>query len=195
MTPQNQASLYLDVIDGLVKQARYGAALAFLDNYALKQASVPPHYWLLRGDALQGLGRGAEASVAYAKLDATPLVAQGWNGKGRIAAARKQWRIAALNFQKAVKANPSNADFLNNLAFAELHSGRVSQSAGYLRQAHELNPQSELIRNNLIIALTLNGDNKSADAILTGITSSAERQKVNIIVRAAIQNASQGEKS
>jgi hypothetical protein len=87
---QDQDALYLNVIGGLVEQQHYGAVLAFLQDYALKHPDPTPRYWVLRGDALLGLGRGDEAAVAYAQLDKTGLAADGWNGKGQVAAAVKR---------------------------------------------------------------------------------------------------------
>ena len=188
LTPQNEALLYLNIVDGLVKQQRYGAALAFLDDYATREASLPPNYWLLRGDALLGLGRGPEAAISYAKLADTPLAAEAWNGKGRVAAAASQWRLAVDNFLEAVRGKPSNPDFLNNLAFAEMQSGQNKISAVYLRQAHELAPASDLIRNNLLIALTLAGEQSAADSILMDIKQGDQRDQVRALVRKAIES-------
>jgi Flp pilus assembly protein TadD len=174
----DQASLYLDVVGGLVAQRNYGAALAFLDDYRLKQADLSSRYWLLRGDALLGSGRRAEALAAYGCLDASPLAPQGWNGKGRVAAASQQWREAESDFRKAVLMQPSNADFLNNLAFAYLHEGDSLSSVATLRQAHELDPASNLIRNNLIVALTMAGDRGGAEQVLDQISNPSERNSV-----------------
>ena len=189
VTPQNEASLYLNIIDGLEKQQRYGAALAFLDDFAARQRTFEARYWLLRGHALLGLGRDADAATAYARLDGTPLAAEGCNGRGRVAAAAAQWRAAAANFQKAVQGDPSNADFLNNLAFADMHIGENAAAAAYLRQAYQLAPGSDRIRNNLIIALNLSGDRHGADAILQDIKDGTRREEVKVIVKNAIASS------
>ncbi len=186
MAPQDQAQLYLDVVEGLIRQQRYGAAIAFLD--AAKAKDFGARYWLLRGNALLGLERTDEALAAYAALDKTALAAEGWNGKGRVAAARRQWPGAFTNFREAVREEPSNPDFLNNLAFAGLHLEQSGASAAYLRQAWELKPDSSLIRNNLIIALTLAGDHDGADAILNGLKDRGEREKVEAIVGDALKD-------
>lgn len=187
ITAQNQASLYLNVVDGLLKQDRYGAALAFLDGYAGKQKEIPPRYWLMRGNALLGLGRNDEAANAYARLASTPLAAEGWNGQGRVAASRKQWRSASSHFRNAVGASPANAEFINNLAYSGLQLGEFGASISYLRQAHELDPASSLIRNNLIIALTMSGDTAGANALMLAIPDPRRRQDVELMVRKAAQ--------
>jgi Flp pilus assembly protein TadD len=186
---QNESSLYFDIIGGLIKQDRHGAALAFLDSYAIARKDPEPRYWLLRGDALLGLGRREEAAIAYARLDRTALAAAGWNGRGQVAASMSRWYEAALYFGKAVRGEPTNADFLNNLAFADLRAGRSDLSVVSLRQAQELKPQSELIRNNLIIALTLHGDRAGAAAMLDMIADPAWREKVRAMVQNAVAKA------
>jgi Flp pilus assembly protein TadD len=186
LTPRNEAALYLGIVDGLVKDRRYGAALAFLDSYAVAQKEREPHYWLLRGNALLGLGRNGEASQAFDRLAGTSLAGEGWNGKGRIAAAQQRWRLAVEDFAKAIGNAPANSDFLNNLAFAHLHLGQTAQSLGYLRQARELDPRSDRIRNNLLIALTLNGDHDGVEAVLAGIATNTERVQVRALVKAAV---------
>lgn len=187
ITAQNQASLYLTVVDGLLKQERFGAALAFLDGYAGKQKDAPARYWLMRANALVGLGRNDEAAEAYGRLASTPLAAEGWNGQGRVAANRKQWRRASDCFRKAVEASPANAEFINNLAYSGVQLGEFGASISYLRQARELDPASSLIRNNLIIALTLSGDAAGANALIRAIADPGRRQDVETMVRKATQ--------
>jgi Flp pilus assembly protein TadD len=178
IAPQKQTALYLNVVGEMVKEQKFGAALAFLDDYATKESNPEPQYWMLRGDALLGSGRASDARLAFDKLDATPLVAEGWDGKGRIASASQQWRDADADFEKAAGLEPSNPLFLNNLAFAKMHLGENAASAFRLRQAHELNPTSGLIRNNLVVALTLAGDTAGANHVLDEIADAGERGKV-----------------
>ena len=188
MTPRNEAILYLGIVDELVKTKRFGAALAFLDSYAVVQNDREPRYWLLRGDALLGMGRHDEAGQAFDRLVGTGLAGEGWNGKGRIAAAQQLWHAAAAHFGKAVEKEPANSDFLNNLAFASLHTGEKTRSLGYLHQARELDPRSDLIRNNLLIALTLEGKLDRVEAVLAHIATDAERTQVRALVKAAVSS-------
>src|SRR5690242_10994643 len=69
MTARDETALYLNVIDGLIKQERYAAALAFLDGYAGREKTPQTRYWLMRGNALLGLHRPAEALPSFAKLE------------------------------------------------------------------------------------------------------------------------------
>jgi Flp pilus assembly protein TadD len=185
ITAQNEASLYLNVVEGLLKQERFGAALAFLDGYAGHRNDTPPRYWLMRGNALLGLNRNNEAADSYTRLASTPLAAEGWNGQGRVAANRKQWRNASQNFRKAVQASPANVEFINNLAYSGLQLGEFGASIFYLRQAHELDPSSSLVRNNLIIALTMSGDAAGANTLMQAVADSRHRQDIELMVRKA----------
>lgn len=186
LTPAGQVSLYLAAVDGLVKQQRYGAALAFLDRYAVDGRNPEPRYWLLRGDALLGCKRIPEALGAYGKLSATALAAQGWNGQGRALAAARDWRGAEADFRQAVRSDPANADFLNNLAYAGLHVGARADAVTELRQARELDPRSVLVRDNLFIALVLQGDRAGAQAILADIADGAKREKIRTTLEALL---------
>jgi Flp pilus assembly protein TadD len=186
ITAQNQAPLYLTVVEGLARQGRHAAALAFLDGYAAKEKNLSPNYWLLRGNALLAVDRAAEADAAYARLTTTALAAEGWNGKGRVAASRRQWRSAVTHFRRAVQGSPANADFLNNLAYGDMKLGQAGTSVAYLRQAHELQPSSSLIRNNLIIALTLSGDRNGADTLMKSIADPQGQQEVQAMLRVAL---------
>lgn len=188
--PAAQNVLYLDLIDGLVKGRRYSAGLAFLDEYALRIQSPEPRYWVLRGDALLGLGRDREALKAFVRLDDTALSAEGWNGRGRVAAFTQSWRAAETAFLKAVEKGPSNAQFLNNLAYARMRMGNASSSLALLRQAHEISPKSDVIRNNLIIALELSGLNAEADRVLAEIPSGQEQDRVKSYIKRTISGDS-----
>jgi tetratricopeptide (TPR) repeat protein len=184
--------IYLGVVEGLNKQKRYGAALAFLDSYIKKGNTPTPHYWTLRGDALLGLGQGSDAVAAFAHLDGTLYAAQGWNGCGRAAALSRNWARAASDFEKAVGQDPANADFLNNLAYADMHLGDTKSSVERLRQAFELDPGSERIRNNLAIALTMKGDVAGVETLFGGIKDETHRRSARALVKKAIQNFNVG---
>ena len=60
--PGGEKTLYLSIVDGLIKQNRQGAALAFLDSYRQSGETLSPRYWLLRGNALWGVHRDSEAA-------------------------------------------------------------------------------------------------------------------------------------
>lgn len=174
-----QKSLYLGIINGLVQQKRYAAAIAFLDEYATKQ--VPDaRYEMLRGDAMLGAGRHDEAVTAYTAALGYGAQAPAYNGIGRAMSQQKCWAEATLNFRRASSLDPTNAEYLNNVGYAELQQQLPNAAAamGDLRQAHELEPGSALIRNNLILAAAINQDQAQYTALLNSIGDPRERTDV-----------------
>jgi tetratricopeptide (TPR) repeat protein len=186
LTVRGQDALYIGIVDGLIKQNRDGAALAFLDGYRQIGETLSPRYWLLRGNALSHLHRDSEAIQAFSELRETPLESQGWNGIGRIAAEKDNWIDAEQSFRKAADGDPTNADFLNNLAFAELNLNKADDATTSLQQAHELEPGSDRILVNLVIALTVRGDNTQADAIIADIEDVGRRDAMRAVVKSAV---------
>jgi len=173
-------TLYLTIVEGLLDQGRYRAALGYLNQYAVSE-SANPRFNMLKGEALLGVHQYDEAHEAFAKLIDTDLSGVGYSGLGRVEAAKGHWNEARENFAKAVAAEPADPDYLNNLGYAEIQMGEtqsLSQALFNLRQAQELNPQSASIRNNLVLALTLSGDEAEAQRILQTIAVPSERVAV-----------------
>ena len=172
--------LYLTIVEGLVDQGRYRAALGYLDQYAVSEKKNP-RFNMMYGEALLGVGKYDEAVQAFSALQGTDLAAVGYNGLGRVEASKGKWALAENHFTQAVEARPSSADYLNNLGFAEIHLGdapALSRAEFNLRQAHELAPTSISIRNNLVLALTMAGKKDEARAVIDGIATPRERADV-----------------
>lgn len=172
-------TLYLTIVEGLIEQGRYRAALGYLDQYAVEEKKTP-RFNMLRGEALLGVARYDEAAQSFSDLVGTDLEAAGLNGLGRVDAAREHWAEAELNFGKAVAARPSSADFLNNLGFAQLHLGEamLPKAEFNLRQAQEIDPSSSSIRNNLVLILMMEGKEDDARRVLDSIAVPRERAAV-----------------
>lgn len=174
------SELYLTIVQGLIDQGRYRAALGYLDQYAVTEKKSP-RFNMMHGEALLGVGKHDEAAKAFAALEGTDLAAVGYNGLGRVAASRGDWAQAEGHFAQAVAARPSSADYLNNLGFAEIHIGgdaALAKAEFNLRQAQELSPASASIRNNLVLALTMAGKEDEARAVIDGIATPRERAEV-----------------
>jgi Flp pilus assembly protein TadD len=174
------ATLYLTIVRGLIDQGRYRAALGYLDQYAVSEKKTP-QFNSLHGEALLGVAKYDEAAAAFASLQGTDFEAVGFNGLGRVDASREKWSEAERHFAQAVAARPSNADYLNNLGFAEIQLGdaaSLEKAEFNLRQAQELEPASASIRNNLVLALTMAGKKDKARAVIDGIATSRERAAV-----------------
>jgi len=181
LTPPAQAELYLGVVDGLIRQDRYEAAIAFLAKYQKSQA-LTPRYHKLAGDALSGAKRFDEAITAYRQLLKTALAPQAYNGIGRALSAQGRWPQAAENFRQAAILDPSNAGYLNNFGYAQLKQdfkgADLAPVISELRRAHELDPQSDLIRDNLALALSLSGAHAQFLTFLGTIPDAGRRKQV-----------------
>lgn len=177
------SKLYLDIVNGLIEQGRHRAALAYLDEYAVNEKKTP-QFLQLRGEALLGTSQYDEAAAAFAALERTGLAPDGFNGLGRVAAARDDWPAAVDYFQQAVALRPSSAEFLNNLGYAQLSAGgsAIERAEFNLRQARELDPASGSIRNNLLIALLIAGKDRDAERLLSAIPTMRERIEVQQFV-------------
>ncbi|HEY4345576.1 MAG TPA: tetratricopeptide repeat protein [Parvibaculum sp.] len=174
------SELYLTIVEGLIDQGRYRAALGYLDQYAVSEKKTP-RFNMMHGEALLGVGKYDEATKAFSALEGTDLAAIGYNGLGRVEATRERWGEAERYFTQAVAARPSSADYLNNLGFAEIHLGgndALAKAEFNLRQAQELDPKSVSIRNNLVLALSLAGKKEDAQAVLADIPTTRERVAV-----------------
>jgi len=172
------ANLYLNVIDGLLNQRRYKAALAYLDQYATTEKKTP-RYLMLRGEALLGTEYYQEAAQCFDELIATAqdMAPEANNGRGRAAAAQGKWEEAVRYFSAANKLRPSSAEFLSNLGYAQLYlDEKEREKAEFnLRQAYELQPDKASIRNNLLLVLLVNEKQKEARMLISNIADNAER--------------------
>jgi tetratricopeptide (TPR) repeat protein len=181
MTPAAESSLYLGVVEGLIQQRRYQAAIAFLAKYQKNQKQTP-RFFKLVGDALSGARRYDEAMAAYRHLLKSAYSAQAYNGIGRALSAKGKWAEAAENFRSAAMIDPTNARYLNNCGYAQLKQNfqgvSLAPVVGALERAHELDPDSGTIRNNLVLALTISGDHAQLEALLGAIADSDKRKQV-----------------
>jgi len=181
MTPAAQADLYLGIIDGLIRQQRYEAAIAFLAKFQ-KTQNLTPRYHKLAGDALAGAGRTDEAIAAYRQALSSSFGAEAYNGIGRALSARGDWVLAADNFRQAATLDPANATYLNNFGYAQLKQDfrgpALAPVVSELQRAHELDPDSNLIRANLALALSLSGSRAQFLAFLDTIADPARRREI-----------------
>jgi tetratricopeptide (TPR) repeat protein len=180
-----EADLYLGIVDGLIRQGRYEAAIAFLDEYKVSQAASP-RYQLLRGDASLGAKRYDDAIAAYKVAAGSGFAARAYSGLGRVAAAQGDWSAAAADFTRASVLDPANAAYLNNIGYAKLHLGgnaNVTTALTDLKRAHELDPDSGTIRNNLILAANLTGDQAQLSQLLAAISDNGQRARVTAFAK------------
>lgn len=175
---EHTRQLYLIVVDRLRRQGSERAALSYLDAYD-RQYPADPQARLMRADCLMSIGDGEAAAPVYTELLTSGHRAAASAGLGKVAVARADWEAAHRYFQTAVSLSPSTPEYVNNLAYAQMRSGRTDAALATLRQAQELDPGNVLVRNNMILCLQLSGRGAEAQAMLAAIGSADERRGVS----------------
>jgi Flp pilus assembly protein TadD len=180
-SPAAQVDLYLGVVEGLIRQGRFQAAIAFLAKYQ-KNAPQTTRFRKLTADALNGAGRHDEAITSYRSLLSSEYAAAAYAGIGRAQSATGDWPSAEESFRQAAVLDPANATYLNNLGFSRLRqnltSENLQQAVEVLQRAYELAPGSSMIRNNLALAEARAGQKAQLLALLGAIPDAANRKQL-----------------
>ena len=193
--------LYLDLIRQARADGRPRAALAFLDDYG-RRHGADAQADVLRVNCLLDLGDVREASAVLARLPKGSRGAQvgAEAARGHVSAALGDWQAAVRHYNAAVAANPAEADLLNGLGYAQLRAGMAAAATETLRAAFELSPTSPVIRNNLVLALTLGGQSSAAREILSRVADrealralEAELQQESARIIASLAGGKAGE--
>ena len=120
--------------------------------------------------------------AAYRRALKSDYAPQAYNGIGRTLSQRGLWAEAAKNFHKAATLAPSNAAYLNNFGYAQLKQNfrgpALEPVVRELERAHELDPDSALIRDNLALALSLSGAKTKYRHFLDTIADPGQRKDV-----------------
>jgi Flp pilus assembly protein TadD len=154
---EQSRKLYLSVIEQLIQDGKAYAALAHLDEYGRSFGTDSPSQ-RLAADAWFVLGDLAKAEAGYRSVLTGAQSGHGEHGLGRVAAAHGDWMGARQHFDSAVKDEPTNSRFLNDLGCSLFHLNRLDEAEFTLRKAHELAPHDEEIAENIIILLAKTPD-------------------------------------
>lgn len=166
--------LYLVLIQQARKDGRQRAALAFLDDFD-RQYPGDRESRILRINCLLDLGQVDAAAAALARIPANDRGGATLAVRGHVLAARGQWPQAAVQYAAALQANPTDALIANALGYAWLRAGQTAQAVETLRSAHDLAPGDVVPRNNLILALMMNGRVGEAEALLGTVADAREK--------------------
>lgn len=126
-------------------------APAATDNApAADTALAPANENLERGRALLNSGNVNDAITALSTAVSTdPKLHEGYSLLG-VAYEMKGLRDRAFeSFEKALKADNDNAEYLNNLGFLYFKNGDHDKAAKYLKRAVKVAPQAQRYWNNL----------------------------------------------
>lgn len=181
---ENSRDLYLGIVDKLRQGGKSRAALAYLDDYDNRHPG-DLRAQVLRADAFLDIQDYDRAEAIYRELLNGDQAAAAYDGLGRVAAGRGDWAKARAQFHEAVRREPINVKYLNDLGFAEMRVASYDEALFTLRQASELAPTNVQVRNNLILCLDVAGQGDTAKAMIGRITDAKERRAVEQMVRTA----------
>jgi tetratricopeptide (TPR) repeat protein len=167
-------TLYLSVIEELIKSDKAHAALAHLDEFDREYGASAPSE-KLRADAWFAIGDMGKAEAGYRSILGGPLASFGKHGLGRIAAMRADWASASEQFGAAVLEQPTNPKFLNDYGCSLFRLGRMAEAETALRKAHELAPHDREISENVLVYLAKTNGVDRLDDIFGDVRDEAER--------------------
>jgi Flp pilus assembly protein TadD len=153
---RTESSLHNELIRGMLGNGQYYAALAHIDDER-RRSGESPELSALRADALAALGRTREADAIYRSLLQGEFAGDGYHGLGLLH-VRTNPATGIAYLKSAVARRPTSAQWRNDLGYALMSNGRLSEALPEIATATELDPASERYRNNLMILLILMKD-------------------------------------
>jgi Flp pilus assembly protein TadD len=184
LNEENSRDLYLGIVDKLRQGGKSRAALAYLDDYDNRHPG-DARSQVLRADSFLDIQDYDRAEAIYRQLVSGDQSAAAYDGLGRVAAGRGDWVKARVQFHEAVRREPINVKYLNDLGFAEMRVASYDEALFTLRQASELAPTNAQVRNNLILCLDVAGQGDQAKSMIARIADTKERRAVEQMIRTA----------
>ncbi|MBS1211877.1 MAG: uncharacterized protein H6R26_493 [Proteobacteria bacterium] len=153
--------MYLELVQKMVEQGQYYAAIAHLDQLEKTTAAAPQTIYL-RAEALRGTGRRDDAKKLYRRLQGGCMTGYGLHGLGLLAAEAGQMRQAEEFLEQASRERPVDAEVHNDLGMILLLNGRRDDARREFQTATELDRENPLPLENLIVLMLL--ENQQAEA-------------------------------
>jgi Flp pilus assembly protein TadD len=166
--------LYMALIRQARTDGRPRAAIAYLDDFDRRHPDDREGQ-LLRVNCLLDLDQVAAARSALGRIPASDRSGPAQAVRGHVLAAEGKWAQAAMQYAAALQASPADAFIGNALGYAQLRSGEPGLAVETLRGARDLAPDDTVVRNNLILALTMTGRLGEAEAMLNQVTDAKEK--------------------
>ncbi|CCA90418.1 tetratricopeptide repeat protein [Novosphingobium sp. PP1Y] len=170
-------SLYLMLIRQARSDGRPRAALAYLDDFDRRHPD-DLEARILRVNCLLDLGQTGEASAEAGKLPTDDRSGEVQQVRGHVFAAEKHWPDAIAQYEQALLLKPADPLTSNALGYARLQSGQFEAALENLRAAHDLAPDDTVIRNNLLLALTLADHAREAKYLFETIGDETVRSRI-----------------
>lgn len=173
-------ALYLRLVEEMQADNKHRAAIAYLDEYnqAYPGEDIAA---ILRGKSLVALEQYGDAEAVLQPLTTGALADQAYGELGTMWAKRGDWVRAASYFEMAREKAPTRVKYLNNLGYAELMTKRYDRAEQVLKQALELDDDNPSIRNNLILALFLQGKKAQARKIVLSLEGQERDQVIALL--------------
>ncbi|WP_404476295.1 tetratricopeptide repeat protein [Novosphingobium sp. BL-52-GroH] len=170
-------SLYMSLIRQARTDGRARAAIAYLDDFD-RQHPDDREAQLLRVNCLLDLDQVAAARTALARIPVSDRNGQVQAMRGHVLAAEGKWPQAAAQYAAALQASPADPFIGNALGYAQLRAGHSAQAIETLRGARDLAPDDAVVRNNLILALTVTGRVGEAEGLLARVPDVKEKARL-----------------
>ncbi len=161
-------ALYLMLIHQARSDGRTRAALAYLDDFE-RQFPGELDARVLRINCLLDLGQTDQAAAFADQLPSGDRSGKVSLVRGHVQAARQQWVRAIADYRDALHANPADPLTINALGYAQLRAGQADAAVETLKGAADLAPGDAVVRNNLLLALTMAGRTAEAGTRLRAI--------------------------
>lgn len=169
--------LYMSLIRQARADGRARAAIAYLDDFD-KQNPEDREGQLLRVNCLLDLDQVTAARAALSRIPASDRSGPAQAVRGHVLAAEGNWAQASAQYAAALQQSPADAFIANALGYARLRSGQAGLAVETLRGARDLAPDDTVVRNNLILALTMTGRLGEAEAMLAQVADTAEKGRL-----------------
>ncbi|MDE8650504.1 tetratricopeptide repeat protein [Novosphingobium album (ex Liu et al. 2023)] len=170
-------SLYMLLIQQARSDGRPRAALAYLADFD-RQYPGDLDARILRVNCLLDLGQVDQARAALAAIPAGSRNGKASLVRGHVRAAEGDWEAAIGDYAAALRADPADPLTGNALGYAQLRTGRAALAVETLKAALDLAPGNAVIRNNLLLALTMAGRADEAEASLRAIRDAGARARL-----------------
>lgn len=153
-------SIHVELVQGMLKQKKYYAALAHVQELQ-NQNGATPELRYLEAEARRALGQVKSAETLYRGLLRSDYAAEAYQGLGLLYAP-SNLPLAVQQLQQAVQRRPADAGMRNDLGYALTVAGRYQEALPQLATAVELAPQDPQALNNLVVLLLVTRDEAGA---------------------------------
>lgn len=160
---EQMRSVHADLIKEMMRQERYHAALAHIEEIQ-RSDFRKDELLLLHARVLFKMGEIQQAHAEFTQLLGGPLDADAMHGIGLIYAINDR-KLSLRYLSKASQGKPTDAGMRNDYGYALLREAKYEQARLQLETAHELAPQDMRFRNNALLALLILDEEQAAQAL------------------------------